>query len=72
MFFFNIGLSRLISKPPLISSKNWAKTVKSSNDSLTYKAKIKGAALRFFCFYNGNSPQNLSDEELKALEKLSG
>jgi len=35
------------------------------------KTKIKDAALSSFRFYNANVPQNLSDEELEALEKLS-
>ena len=35
------------------------------------KTKIKDTALSTFCFYNANVPTSLSDEELKALEKLS-
>ena len=35
------------------------------------KTKIKDPALNSFRFYNSNVPQNISDEELKALEKLS-
>ena len=43
-----------------------------SNGDLDFvKTKIKDAALSLFRFYNGNVPQNLFDEELKALEKLS-
>ena len=43
-----------------------------SNGDLDFvKTKIKDAALCSFCFYNANIPQNLSDEELEALEKLS-
>ena len=32
---------------------------------------FKNAALSSFCFYNPYVSQNLSDEELEALEKLS-
>ena len=35
------------------------------------KTAIKDAALSSFCFYNENFPRNLSNGELKALEKLS-
>ena len=43
-----------------------------SNGDLDFvKTKIKYAALSSFRFYNANIPQNLSDEELEALEKLS-
>ena len=43
-----------------------------SNGDLDFvKTKIKDAALSSFRFYNANIPQNLSDEELEALEKLS-
>ena len=43
-----------------------------SNGDLDFvKTKIKDAALSSFCFYNAKIPQNLSDEELEALEKLS-
>ena len=35
------------------------------------KTKIKDAVLSSFCFYNANVPQNLIDEELEALHKLS-
>ena len=35
------------------------------------KTKIKDAALSSFRFYNANVPQNLSDEELEALDRLS-
>ena len=43
-----------------------------SNGDLDFvKTKIKDAALSSFRFYNANVPQHLSDEELKALEKLS-
>ena len=34
------------------------------------KTKIKDPALNSFRFYNANVPQNFSDEELKAFEKL--
>ena len=43
-----------------------------SNGDLDFvKTKIKYAALSSFRFCNANIPQNLSDEELEALEKLS-
>ena len=43
-----------------------------SNGDLDFvKTKIKDAALSSFRFYNAKIPQNLSDEELEALEKLS-
>ena len=43
-----------------------------SNGDLDFvKTKIKDAALNSFRFYNANIPQNLSDEELEAIEKLS-
>ena len=35
------------------------------------KTRIKDAALSSFSFYNVNVPQNLSDEELEALDRLS-
>ena len=43
-----------------------------SNGDLDFvKTKIKDAVLSSFRFYDANFPQNLSDEELEALEKLS-
>ena len=45
--------------------------VLSNGDSDFVKTKIKDAALSCFSFCNLNIPQNLSDEELKAFEKLS-
>ena len=43
-----------------------------SNGHLDFaKTKVKDAALSFFRFYNANVPQNLSDEELEALDRLS-
>ena len=43
-----------------------------SNGDLDFvKTKIKDAALSSFRFYNANISQNLSDEELETLEKLS-
>ena len=36
-----------------------------------FKTKIKDAALSSFRFYNANVPQNLSEEELEALDRLS-
>ena len=35
------------------------------------KTKIKDVPLSSFCFYNANVPQNLSDEVLVALHRLS-
>ena len=35
-----------------------------------FKTKIKDAALSSFRFYNANVPQNLSEEELEALDRL--
>ena len=43
-----------------------------SNGDLDFvKTQIKDAALSSFRFYNTNVPQNLSDEEVKACDKLS-
>ena len=43
-----------------------------SNGDLDFvKTKLKDAALSSFPFYNAKIPQNLSDEKLEALEKLS-
>ena len=43
-----------------------------SNGDLDFvRTKIKDAALSSFRFYNANIPQNLFDEEVKALDKLS-
>ena len=43
-----------------------------SNGDLDFvKNKIKDATLSFFRFYNANVPQNLCDEKLEPLEKLS-
>ena len=43
-----------------------------SNGDLDFvRTKIKDAALSSFCFYNTNIPQNLFDEAVKALDKLS-
>ena len=43
-----------------------------SNSDLDFvETKIKDAALSPFRFYNANVPQNLSDEELEALDRLS-
>ena len=43
----------------------------SSNDDLDFvKAKIKDVALSSFRFYNANVSQDLSEEKLKAFEKL--
>ena len=43
-----------------------------SNGNLDFvKTKLKDATLKSFCFYNKNVPQNLSDEGLRALEKIS-
>ena len=45
--------------------------VLSNGDLDFFKFKIKDAALSSFCFYNANVPQNLSEEELEALDRLS-
>ena len=43
-----------------------------SNGDLDFvKTKIKDAAQSSFRFYNANVPQNLSDKELEALDRLS-
>ena len=43
-----------------------------SNGDLDFvKIKIKNAALSSFHFYNANVPQNLSNEELESLDRLS-
>ena len=43
-----------------------------SNGDLDFvKIKIKNAALSSFHFYNANVPQNLSNEELEPLDRLS-
>ena len=45
--------------------------VLSNGDLDFFKTKIKDAALSSFRFYNANVPQNLSEEELEALDRLS-
>ena len=47
----------------------WNFDVLSNGDLDFVKTKIKDTALGSFRFYNENVPQNLSDEELKALYK---
>ena len=43
-----------------------------SNGDLDFvKIKIKNAALSSFHFYNANVPQNLSNEELESVDRLS-
>ena len=41
------------------------------NADVLSRLRIKDAALNSFRFYNANAPQNLSDEELKALDRFS-
>ena len=45
--------------------------VLSNSDLDIVKTKINDAALSSFCFYDANVPQNQSNEELKAVKKLS-
>ena len=49
----------------------WNLDVLSNSDLDFVKTKIKDAALNSLHFYNGTVLQNLSDEELEALERLS-
>ena len=56
-----------------MSKFRWNKNqVVTTNADLDFvKTKIKDAALSSFRFYNANVPQNLSEEELEALDRLS-
>ena len=56
-----------------MSKFRWNKNqVVTTNTDLDFvKTKIKDAALSSFRFYNANVPQNLSEEELEALDRLS-
>ena len=56
-----------------MSKFRWNKNqVVTTNPDLDFvKTKIKDAARSSFPFYNANVPQNLSDKELEALNRLS-
>ena len=78
-FLFNIGLSRLINKLPLISNKNlvpWAKILKSSNERSLLQNKrwsrIEVSADSFtFLKVNGEMPMCSPDFTFKCLSVSS-